>query len=1637
MSTAKSSGLKAPSKIGKPAGGGTSKTSPSAGKPTASDKSSAEAQDAGEQFEVGDRVWVNGNKAGVVQFLGETQFAPGQWAGIVLDEPIGKNDGSVSGVRYFQCEPLMGIFTRPSKLSRTEGEANGTATAPPSRAASPIPSNATTSATTKKPASPTRAEAPPSELVRSKSESVSNLSESGSVKKGERELKINERVLVAGSKAGVVRFLGETDFAKGEWCGVELDEPLGKNDGAVAGTRYFQCQPKYGLFAPVHKVTRIGFPSTTPAKAKTTARKIVTTPGGLKRSPSASSISSMSSVTSSASCKPSRTGLLTETSSRYSRKISGTTALQEALKEKQQHIEQLLAERDLERGEVAKATSHVGEVEQELVLVREGQEQYVLEMEAKMDQLRGLVEAADREKVELINQLEEEKRRVEDLQFRVEEACITKGDLEVATVSEKSRILELERDLALRDKEVAALRTPLEAGQDRDTEDSTVASLQEELCSLRTQLAAQSASHQAELSTLRETLEAREKGHGEALTRLQEASSRLAKENEQLCVRLSKAEEENASTVEQWRTKLATAEASHQNVLEEIKSSSGADEAALERLKASCKLELEEVVNKHTAVASGWAKETKELRIQLHGVTEEKERLEESLRASIDKTEEQHLVEMEDVLGKLHTAEVRVKELEEVGGKLQDKGREAQELNDALQTLRAQHSEGNQEIQRLLAQAEETKTKARSQEEKVVELNSVLEEKAQKLSELSKEKCSLENEVKELKDNLETASNDQAKSSQSNQELHDDLKKKEEQCTSLAAELQDTKSQLAGLQRNLKASEEKRDMLTKDKNKLENDIMDVMKSSGDSSAQLTKMNEELNQKERRLEELQNQLTEQNDKMAEAEERWSQAQVQAEKEAKEMSEKQQKELNSLQEKIKVLEKSVEEHQAKAKDADALREKALADSTEHHSKEIQDSNAQFEKAKAELLVSQEEREELKKQVEELMPFKEKSEALEEAAQTAQTSLESLTQQNDQLNKDQSEAQTLVTQLRNTAQEIQSKLDNVTEQNSQYQQKQSSDTEKINSLAAEIDALKQAVCEGTQAVDALKTENEKLTLELASSHEDSNILLDLKKECDNLNKQLKEMKAREKTSTSEAEKEKTALQQSLQTQSALMSEKDKELNSLRQQLDSVTEQNSQRQSSDTEKINSLAAEIDALKQAVCEGTQAVDTLKTENEKLTLDLASSHEDSDILLDLKKECDNLNEQLKEMKAREKTSTSEVEKEKTALQQSLQTQSALISEKDKELNSLRQQLDSVTEQNSQYQQKQSSDTEKINSLAAEIEVLKTTAAEKIDSLKIENERLTVELTSSLNDGDIMLNLKKECETLNDQLKEMKAREKTSTSEAEKEKTALQQSLQTQSALISEKDKELNSLRNELRKESDALKDSLKEKKKRGKTSISESEKEKTALQQSLQTQSALISEKDKELNSLRQQTADLRGTVHVLQAAEKSYESEKQQLQERIKHLEKNVSDAHISNQGDASSDDSVVNQWREAKENAERQVEFLNSVIVDLQKKNNEQKGKLEKMAEAALNGNSAGDTETLNSHTETTKKKPPPRLFCDICDCFDLHDTEDCPTQDQMLDSPPHTTYHGSPHDERPYCDICEAFGHWTDSCNDDQTF
>jgi dynactin complex subunit len=60
-------------------------------------------------------------------------------------------------------------------------------------------------------------------------------------------LPVGSRVQVSG-KPGTVRFIGETQFAAGEWYGVELDASEGKNDGTTNGVVYFPCQPNHGVF---------------------------------------------------------------------------------------------------------------------------------------------------------------------------------------------------------------------------------------------------------------------------------------------------------------------------------------------------------------------------------------------------------------------------------------------------------------------------------------------------------------------------------------------------------------------------------------------------------------------------------------------------------------------------------------------------------------------------------------------------------------------------------------------------------------------------------------------------------------------------------------------------------------------------------------------------------------------------------------------------------------------------------------------------------------------------------------------------------------------------------------------------------------------------------------------------------------------------------------------------------------------------------------------------------------------------------------------------------------------------------------------------------------------------------------------
>ncbi len=63
---------------------------------------------------------------------------------------------------------------------------------------------------------------------------------------------------------GVVRFCGATSFSSGKWVGIELLEPVGKNDGSVQGVSYFSCPMNYGVFV---KASQVKLPQDLPPTA--------------------------------------------------------------------------------------------------------------------------------------------------------------------------------------------------------------------------------------------------------------------------------------------------------------------------------------------------------------------------------------------------------------------------------------------------------------------------------------------------------------------------------------------------------------------------------------------------------------------------------------------------------------------------------------------------------------------------------------------------------------------------------------------------------------------------------------------------------------------------------------------------------------------------------------------------------------------------------------------------------------------------------------------------------------------------------------------------------------------------------------------------------------------------------------------------------------------------------------------------------------------------------------------------------------------------------------------------------------------------------------------------------------------------
>ncbi|RWS28868.1 CAP-Gly domain-containing linker protein 1-like isoform X5 [Leptotrombidium deliense] len=753
-------------------------TSDTSEKPSSAKKSSSVEvlNPKSEELKVGDRVYVNGVQPGVIRFLGETSFATGKWAGIELDEENGKNDGSVNGVRYFECKPKYGLFIRPMKATIE-------------------PISQSDKSDTESVASTTKS------VQRSSLSSVSSL-------------KVGDRVVVnatSGRKDGVLRFLGETEFAAGVWAGVELDEPSGKNDGSVAGKRYFECEMNRGLFAPTSKVSKTmdskgvktlkspSKPLNTATYRKTKAGDISTARRGL--SGSQESLNSIASSVSqrSAGIRLGITSLRNQTGASVVGRTntlglsSPSSAFRQTIKEKEDHISQLLNERESERGETAKLSLRIDELEQELALLKNEHQRYIQEKVDEIQELRQTIEEGNRIQKELLLQIDEERRKAEVFEFRLEEEMVNsmeikeeieklmdkksghkddRYELQEESIKKSERILQLETNLESKKQEVSSLH-----GRIREVEEQFKIAEQKQLRYLET----------IDDLNLRIT-----KSDNEA-RKMEDVRRQLEEELEQL--------RENLVTL---RNKLS---------------------------KNDDIMELTDKLRKKDVEIANMASNAKSLQKQLEFLNDEKSTFEEERKETekLLKEKEKEIHKLQRVNVQLQEDLTRVEELRySLERQVEDSSRKTSNSNSELNSIRAEVRQKETEIKQLI---DDLRRKDDELHELKCETNKQVMEKEDEIRSFKNKECQLREDIAKGEDEkriLQQKIDELLKKSGDSNEhlttLNEEVKCKQNEIQSMRDEVRTLKSQVS---------------------KLEMDVKRYSSEASDLTVLITKKNEEI------------------------------------------------------------------------------------------------------------------------------------------------------------------------------------------------------------------------------------------------------------------------------------------------------------------------------------------------------------------------------------------------------------------------------------------------------------------------------------------------------------------------------------------------------------------------------------------------------------------------------------------------------------------------------------------------------------------------------------------------------------------------------------------------------------------------
>ncbi|KAL6426799.1 hypothetical protein ACFW04_009253 [Cataglyphis niger] len=1542
-----------------------------------------------ESFMIGDRVWVGGTKPGRIAYIGETKFAPGDWAGVVLDEPIGKNDGSVAGSQYFQCEPKRGIFSRLTRLTRAplggyQMSATSTPTSPPESIRG-------------------------SYLGKSMSPSlnVSTTSLSSSVSQRD-ELKIGDRVIVSsmqGSKTGVLRYQGPTDFAGGEWYGVELDEPLGKNDGSVSGKRYFECPLKHGLFTVPHKVSRSPSARKSSMVYKSSSGSGTAVPSLQKRSGSRDSLASSIISVNAKTSTP-----------------IGTT--REILKEKQHEIELLRKQRDLERERVTKAASQADQAEQSALSIKQEYDKYREQMQQTVNEAELTVTKLVNERNGLMVQLEEEKRKCEDLLFRFEEESVNKDDIQVINTVNESRIKQLEEELAEERRERAAQL-------ERDS--IKLFEVEEELARLRNEISCATNSHNSQLHDL----ESRNQSLEEIKISLEkEAREKSVLVNE--CVDRIRELELELNKTKQENTSHSESESRLERELEATRRSLQNRETLIENMK----LEFE----KRTNLLSEELRKSKET---IETMKKESMSEKDSLLSEYRQT-----IEEKDRLIK-----VKTEELENESRRL------LEQQNVALEGLKTENIKHIHELSESFEQ--QLRAKDSKIEEFSQQLNQSVSETERLLAELAAERELRKKKDEELIDALRKL-----------EELSTKLKLAEENNNALWKQIQDYRS---------KSDDNIR--IIHEKQQLEQNLASLIASEEKSTAQLNKLNEELKVKDRELAELRNAS------VAQLEEITKRFEAQINEKAKYIDEisadvaqkalmlaKLEKDIADLKAIIASKDEEIKhllEKTSELQDALTLSEQTktnLESELRVFESNVQNLNQQIVRFEEKILQLSLQKEKLEHDVanaisssadssEQLSKYNEdlrrKEKELDEAREKIFHIESTLRQTEGKLSNTESELNknsALVEQLRSEKSNLELQISDVKKLNANYIEKIHEYEQKENELSAKLkesEHIKKNLEEKSGEIANLterltKKEEEIVNLReehktLQSSHEEQ--IFSFQKQIADLSAQLTtscvEIKTLQKfknkleadqsanlwsieelTEKLKAESDKSSkLENLIQEKSLKLQDTENKLSELQKTHDTLINDKAAADKNLTTSLNTMTNAIEELNGKLKDAEKMIRDKTDEVSKARAEMEKSQaqiiEMDAAISSMKNEHIRSSDELKnaqEAVMQKQSMVNELTKVKTALENSMKTMETQLSNLHEELDK-REKL--LAEMEVMIKESETSKKEEMLKLRNSLECDIVTKQKEVEDINRQNKELEGKLRllqdavdrhkSDSNDKETIIGkLKAQMKALEDaQVERIKA-EQQSRNEETKSK---QNELNGANKRIHELQHAMNALEKQLKEQADLTR------------TMENNEKEVKKNVQNLQ----------EKLNVAKTEETRLLGELSRLEKENKQVIAKWTEATNQLKLSQENLKNI-FDGTGDMKQQH-IVEKLQEENDTAKSQIDFLNSVIVDMQRKNESLLCKIE-VLEMGVPANEADDytRSTLDKRTAT------PRMFCDICDRFDLHETEDCPQQAQdFSDGVSEKVAKSSKKQsvERPYCENCEMFGHDTHDCDDAETF